>query len=295
MCEIAYFLLKERGVSEVLVPASFPVLYADTLRKKGLMVHSRQEPFFEERLIKSNDEVRAISSTQRAVERAVREASLVLRKSKIQGKFLIYQKKRLTSEYLKRVINVSLMESGCVPTRTIVACGPQSVDPHHEGAGMLCAHQPIVIDVFPFSDQNRYFADMTRTFVHGKASDKLKRMYRAVSGAQKIAFGKIRHGVSGKSVHQAILAHFEKSGFKSGEIDGRMQGFFHSTGHGVGLEIHEPPRISNSDEILKTGQVVTVEPGLYYQDSGGIRIEDMVLVTKTGCLNLTKFPKALEL
>ncbi|MBI2120109.1 MAG: aminopeptidase P family protein, partial [Parcubacteria group bacterium] len=203
--------------------------------------------------------------------------------------------KRLTSEMVKEVINVKLMEAGSIAAHTIVSCGTQCVDPHHQGSGPLLACESIIMDVFPRSSRSRYFADMSRTAVRGKASEKLKRMYRAVKEGQDIAFRQIRDGADGMKIHEAIVKYFETCGFRTGEIGGRMQGFFHGTGQGVGLDIHEPPRISRGRDILRAGQVVTVEPGLYYLDAGGVRIEDMVLVTKTGYKNLTRFPKVLEI
>jgi len=159
----------------------------------------------------------------------------------------------------------------------------------------LYANQSIIMDIFPRDSQSRYFADLTRTVVRGKASPKLKKMFEAVKEGQQIAFKSIRDGTDGSMIHTAIQNRFEALGFKTGVQNGRMQGFFHGTGHGLGLEIHEPPRISLGKDILKTGQVVTVEPGLYYEDAGGIRLEDDVVVTKTGCFNLTRLPKILEL
>ncbi|MBI4395272.1 MAG: aminopeptidase P family protein, partial [Candidatus Omnitrophica bacterium] len=293
--EIVHFLLKERRAEKLLVPADFPIEYADQLRAKGYSIRFKRDPFFEKRMVKTQSEIKAISETQRATERAVKEAIQILKKSKIKGRFLIYQGKKLTSEFVKQIINVSLMESDCIAAHTIVSCGKQCVDPHNQGSGPLLAHQSIIMDVFPHSSQSRYFADMTRTVVRGKASEKLKKMYRAVREGQEIAFDRIRDGADGAKIHEAIARHFERLGFKTGEIGGRMQGFFHGTGHGVGLDIHEPPRISRGRDILRAGVVITVEPGLYYLDTGGVRIEDMVLVTKTGCKNLTKFPKILEI
>lgn len=295
MVEMIHFLLKERGVNQLLVPADFPIEYADTLRAKGYSIRHKADPFYEKRMIKTKHEVEAITHTQRHTERAVGEAIRILKKTKIRGRYLIYKGKRLTSEDVKQIINVTLMESGCIAAHTIVSCGRQCVDPHNQGSGPLFAHESIIMDVFPHSSESRYFADMTRTVVRGKASEKLKKMYRAVKGGQEIAFSRIRDGVDGQKIHDAIFRYFEQLGFRTGEIDGRMQGFFHGTGHGVGLDIHEPPRISRGRDTLRAGEVVTVEPGLYYLDTGGVRIEDMVLVTKTGCKNLTQFPKILEL
>ena len=120
-------------------------------------------------------------------------------------------------------------------------------------------------------------------------------MYNAVLGAQEMALGEIRAGVRADSIHKKVQNHFESKGFKTGEKDGKIQGFFHGTGHGVGLDIHELPNISlGNKKPLRAGNVVTIEPGLYYPEIGGVRIEDLVVVTKTGCKNLTKFPKFLE-
>lgn len=293
--DIAHFILTERGIREFSVPANFPTVYADELRRRGHLVHPKREPFFEHRAIKSKIEIEAIEHSQRAIEKAVRIAESVLQKSVIHGSFLYYRKKRLTSEFLKRAIQIALMEENCVVKYTIVASGPQTSNPHDAGHGPVPANQPIIMDVFPQSLDSQYFADMTRTFVRGKASPEIKKMYRAVRQAQELVFEKIHAGANGKLIHEAVVHFFDKSGFKTGEFGGHMQGFFHGTGHGVGLEVHEAPRISRIDSILKEGAVVTVEPGLYYHKIGGVRIEDMVVVTKHGCRNLTKYRKVLEI
>ncbi|HLD50407.1 MAG TPA: M24 family metallopeptidase, partial [bacterium] len=157
------------------------------------------------------------------------------------------------------------------------------------------ANQSIIMDIFPRDSETRYFADLSRTVVRGKASPKLKKMFAAVLEGQEIAFRAIRDGADGSLIHTAIQKCFENLGFKTGVQNGRVQGFFHGTGHGLGLDIHEAPRISLGKDILKTNQIVTVEPGLYYEDAGGVRLEDDVVVTKTGCLNLAKLPKVLEI
>jgi len=293
--KIVDFLLKDRDIKKLLVPGDFPIQYADTFRAAGYEIQVGKDPFYPQRMIKSKDEVEAIAKTLRHTEQAIEAAISILKRSKIKGKYLIHRGKRLTSEDIKQVINVSLMEAGCIAAHTIVSCGKQCVDPHDQGSGPFLAHQSIIMDVFPHSSGKRYFADTTRTVVRGKASAKLKKMYHAVAEGQEIAFRQIRHGAHGKKIHTDISNYFESLGFKTGTIGKRIQGFFHGTGHGVGLDIHEPPRISIVDDVLKAGQVVTVEPGLYYADAGGVRLEDMVLVTKTGCRNLSKLPKVLEI
>ncbi len=284
-------LLEEQGARAVTVPANFPVEYADRLREKGIRVTPKPDPFFPERLIKSEEEIKAIEATQRHTEAALDAALAVLRGSEIRGEYVCWRGAVLTAEALKKVINVSLMENDCIAQHTIVACGIQGVDPHNQGSGPIRAHESVVFDIFPRSSRTRYFADMTRTLVKGKASAGLKRMYEAVLAAQLRGIELIRDGASGQAVHAKVSRTLERFGFETGVVDGRHQGFFHGTGHGVGLDIHEPPRISKVAHTLQAGQVVTVEPGLYYPQWGAVRIEDLVVVETEGCRNLTCAPK----
>ena len=293
--ELIADFLKGKKIQRLLVPGDFPLVYADLFRKHGFHLTAKPDPFFAERTLKTKTEVRAIEEAQRHTEAACRAACETLARSKIKKGKLYFRGRLLTSEAIKKIVNVTLMERDCVAQHTIIACGIQGIDPHNEGSGPLYANQPIVMDIFPQSVKTRYYADLSRTVVRGRAAPKLKKMYAAVREGQEIAFRSVRHGADGSKIHREIHQYFERLGFHTGERNGRMQGFFHGTGHGVGLEIHELPRISVGRDILKAGQVVTVEPGLYYEDAGGVRLEDMVLVTRTGCRNLTKIPKVLEL
>ena len=287
-------LLKSHAVTEVDVPADFSVAYADALRKRGYTLHPTPEPFFPERMVKSKEEIAHLTESLRITEEALERAVELITNSEVKAGTLWIGGKPLTAELLRKAMHLTMMERGCLAQHTIIACGAQAVDPHNEGAGPLKANEPIVMDVFPQHAETRYFADITRTVVKGKASPKVRKMFEAVKAGQEIAYRMIKDGVDGAAVHQAIMDSFERQGFTTGEQNGRMQGFFHGTGHGVGLEIHEPPRVSAKPDILKAGMVVTVEPGLYYLDAGGMRIEDMVVVTQTGCDVLTKAPKVLE-
>ena len=246
-------------------------------------------------MVKTAEEVRHIEDAQRATEEAVAAAHGMLRRAEIKDAQLWIDGVLVTSERIKKLVNVKLMERDCIAQHTIVAGGEQACDPHNEGNGPLPAHRSIIFDVFPRSATSRYFADMSRTVVLGTASPELKRLYCIVKDAQEDAIGKIKDGADGMKIHQGICARFEKAGYKTGLVNGRMQGYFHGTGHGVGLDIHEAPRISRTGSLLQEGHVVTVEPGLYYPGLGAVRIEDMVLVTKDGCRNLTNFPKVFEL
>jgi Xaa-Pro aminopeptidase len=286
--------LRERGVRRLLVPAHFPTEYADKLRSREYEVRAKEGIFFEERLVKSGVEIEWITETQRQAEAAMAVAIQAIREAEIRGNELYRDGARLTSDEVRRLIHHALLDRDCFAERTIVAGGEHGSDPHHEGTGPLPAHQPIVIDIFPRSSRTRYFADITRTVVKGRASVRVKQMYEAVLQAQAQAIALIRHEADGAAIHQEVTAGFERVGFRTGEADGRMQGFFHGTGHGLGLEIHEPPRMGKRGAVLHAGNVVTVEPGLYYPGEGGVRIEDVVVVTETGCRNISQFQKVLE-
>ncbi len=288
-------VLKAHQAKTIDVPLDFSVWHADGLRQRGYEIIPKPDPFYPQRMVKSEEEIAALTQSLRATEDALACAIELIHNSEIKpDKTLWIGGKPLTAEMVRKVLHMQLMERDCVGQHTIIACGIQAVDPHNEGTGPLKAHEPIVMDVFPQHAVTRYFADITRTVVKGKASDKVRRMFEAVKEGQEIAFRMIKDGVDGSTVHRAILDYFNSLGFKTGEQNGRMQGFFHGTGHGLGLEIHEPPRVSPRPDLLKAGMVVTVEPGLYYADAGGMRIEDTVVVTADGCRVLTQAPKVLE-
>ncbi len=287
-------VLRGRGVRRVTVPHDFPLGLADRLRARRIGVKTRPAPFFAERIRKTPREVRAIEAAQRAVEEAVEAAVDLLRRAKIRGDRVVFRGETVTSEYLKRIINIRLMERNCVARDTIVAVGDQGCDPHHRGSGPVRPGRTLIMDVFPRSGDTRYHADMTRTVVKGKASPAVKRLYAAVAEAQEAAFASIRAGADGRAVHREVQGVFERLGYRTGPRGKGMEGFFHGTGHGVGLDVHEAPSIGVKGTRLEAGAVVTVEPGLYYPGTGAVRLEDMVLVTRAGCRNLTRFPRELE-
>jgi Xaa-Pro aminopeptidase len=285
-------VFKELKIKGALVPGSFPIKYADELRKLGYRIdYKKREPFFEERLKKTAQEIDFIRDALKKTSKAMELAIRMIASSEIKKDKLFLNGKVLTSERIKGEINAELSRSGFTAQHTIVAGGTQSSMPHHTGEGPLLAEKPIVIDIFPRSQENGYFGDMTRTVVKGEPSEEGERMYQTVLKGQKLGIRLIKDGVKAKEVHGAIVDFFKKNGFETGNIDGKQQGFIHSTGHGLGLEIHEPPRVSSGDDVLEEGNVVTVEPGLYYEKLGGVRIEDVVVVKKDGCLNLTRCPK----
>jgi Xaa-Pro aminopeptidase len=295
MAHVIERVLRDHGCSACGVPSNFPLELADQLRKRKIKVEAKPSPLFPERLLKTPEEIRAIESAQRATEEAVEDALELLRRSKIRGHKIYHKGEVVTSELLKRVINVKLMERNCIAKNTIVASGDQGCDPHNRGTGAVHPDQTLILDVFPRSGDSHYFADMTRTVVKGTPTEAVRHLYSAVLEAQEVGISGVRHGVNGKDVHTEVKKVFERLNYKTEPRNGKMVGYFHGTGHGVGLDIHESPSISTRDSILETNAVVTVEPGLYYFGTGGVRLEDMVLVTKAGCRNLTKFPKELVL
>ena len=289
-------VFKEFETRHARVPWNFPVLLADELRNLGISLTVESGTFWDRREIKTREEIGHIRDSLRVAEAGMEAGIATLRRTKISRScYLELDGTRLTSEILKAIINTTIMERGWVPSHTIVSSGKQAVDPHNEGSGPIRAHTPIIIDIFPRSQKSGYFGDMTRTVVRGQASERLKRAYQAVKEAQNIGFNKIRPRASAHKIHQEILSYFNRHGFETGLRDGRMQGFFHGTGHGLGLDIHEAPSFGlTARNRFRKNQVVTVEPGLYYSGMGGVRLEDVVVVTDSGCKNLVRFPKFLE-
>ena len=294
---LAAATLRKLNIRRVGVPGQFRVGLARGLEQAGFTIQVVNEPAYPRRLIKTKDEIVCITEVQRQVERAMRAAEAMLHRSRIVKNRLVLAGRTLTAEDLRRVINLTLMEKGIVAAQTVVAPGDQAVDPHNLGSGPIRPHQPVVIDIFPRSSKTHYFADMTRTVLKGRPSETLFRQYRAVLRAQKIGLSMIKPGVAVRTVHKAVAECFERLGYATGERDGRLQGFTHSTGHGVGLEIHEPPKIGLVPPAVRfrKGMVVTVEPGLYYLGTGGVRIEDLVVVEEKGSKNLTRYPKKLAI
>jgi Xaa-Pro aminopeptidase len=295
VADVTAYFLKSRKVSKVRVPENFNLGLADALRQRGITVECKLDPFFEERVYKSKEEVALITQSLRHTEAAIHKLERVLRQSKIVGRRIAYRGQWVTSEMLRRVLNVSMMENNCVGNHTIVASGNQGCDPHQEGNGFVWANQSLIVDVFPRSGETLYYADITRTFVKGKASPALRAQYEAVRMAQEKGIGMVAPGVNGKEVHRAIQSEMESRGYATEKRKGVMVGFFHGTGHGLGLDVHEPPRINSTEHWLKKGEVVTVEPGLYYPGVGAVRIEDLLVVTEKGSQNLTVYPKKLEI
>jgi Xaa-Pro aminopeptidase len=292
-------LLEKLGAADapLSVPPTLAVAYADALRDTGLDLNPDGKLFEGLRRAKTSEEVAHVEKAQLAVEKACEHAVGILREAEVDGNgALLWRGEALTSEILRSEINVELLRRNCLGDGTIAAGGSQAADPHERGSGPLRAGEAIILDIFPKDLSSRYYADMTRTFAKGDPSEDLRRMYDAVLESQEAALAMIGPGVDGKDVHEKVSQVLHDAGYET-QVHDRKEGkpltvgFFHGTGHGVGLEIHEAPRLSLSSEKLIPSDIVSVEPGLYYPEIGGVRIEDLVVVTEDGCRNLTRFPK----
>src|SRR5260221_8334508 len=297
MAKVIRFLLKAARLKKIFVQQNFPLGLARELAKLRIKVKVKPGAFFPNREFKTAEEVKKISAALMMAEVGLAEGIHALKNSKIGRKRrLIYHNVPLTSEKLRAIIDTAILQAGGLASHTIVAGGKQACNPHEQGHGVLRANEPIILDVFPRSIKTGYFGDITRTVVKGRADGGVRKLYHTVRRGQDLAFEQMRNKASCREIHQQVLDFFAKEGYKTGRKGGRMQGFFHGTGHGLGLEVHEAPRLSpTSIEVLATGHVVTVEPGLYYTELGGVRLEDGALLTSNGPRNLTKFAKGLEL
>ena len=289
-------ILKERRIKKISVPGNFPHGLARQLRDLNVKVKLCDGECFPRRELKSTEEIKKISAALMMAEVGLSEGIQALKRAKTgKNNRLVLNNAPLTSERLRAIIDTAIIQAGGLASHTIVACGDQACDPHERGSGPIKANAPIILDVFPRSQKTGYFGDITRTVVKGRASESVRKVYHTVAQGQDIAFKSLRSGVSGHEVHKVVSDYFESQGFKTGKLKGRMQGFFHGTGHGIGLEVHEGPRLSkSSDDKLLPGHVVTIEPGLYYPGLGGVRLEDMAVLTRSSAKNLTKFEKVLE-
>ena len=296
---IANVAKQELGTgTKICVPSNFPVIVADVLRNQGLVV----EPMFgvveKARETKDKQEVEIIREMQRINESVTSDAIDLIANSDIgSNKTLFLNGEPLTVGKVKSFFGHKLLESGCIPEEDlIVACGNNSSDPHYVGESEdeLKADQPIILDIYPRSIQKRYWTDMTRTVVKGRAT---KKMFETVFEAKNASFDAICAGAVGSQVYDVCCDVLEKSGYKTTRGGKKVtRGMTHSLGHGVGLQIHESPRIGEfSDFPLEEHAVVTVEPGLYDSDVGGVRLEDIIEITKSGYNNLTGMETLLEI
>ncbi len=293
--ELIMKILQEEQVESIEVPGYFNLYTAEELKKSGIEVVPVEEVIMtKEREIKDEREITYMKKAQSACEKAMALAISVIEGSTVNGNVLMENGEILTSDRVKAYIEHALIDAGCTCDggEPIVACGKRAADPHFSGTGPLVANEPIIIDIFPRLKVERYFADMTRTVVKGEPENRINEMYEAVLAAQNAALALVQAGVTCRDVHNCVCDIFEERGYDTIRTGGK-RGFIHSTGHGVGLNVHENPSVSDNEYVLQKGNVITIEPGLYDPEVGGVRLEDMVLVLKNGCENLTRLEKKL--
>jgi Xaa-Pro aminopeptidase len=272
---------------KVLVPPDFPIALANSLSEyctilvdKGTVRSMRAK--------KSKNEVLLMKNVQKATEKAMGLAVSLIKKASVKKGILYIDGKPLTSEFIKFSMHSLLLQHGCSAVDTIVSCGDETSIPHMTGSGPLKSGEPIVIDLFPVEENSGYYADMTRTIVKGDPTPDIIEMYTALREAKRLGIAGVKAGVSGADIHQVVVDFFKDTGYES-----NSRGFIHNLGHGVGLQVHELPTVGPSGTTLVSGNVITIEPGLYYPGIGGVRLEDIGVVTKTGFENFTVFPEEL--
>lgn len=287
------------GVVQAVVPAGFPLSTADGLRAAGVEVACDQRLFDTRRRVKTAAELAGIRRAQEAAEAGMAAARELLRRADADASGVLQlEGSPLRSEDLKEAIGRALLAHGASADELIASHGAQSAIGHHGGEGAIRAGEPVVIDLFPRDDASACYADMTRTFVVGEVPEEIAEWHRLCKAALDEGLAAVRPGVSGRSLFDRTCALFEAEGFPTQRTkrDGETleRGFFHSLGHGVGLAVHEEPLLGLiGHEPLVAGDVITLEPGLYRPGLGGVRLEDLVLVTAEGAENLTRFPYEL--
>lgn len=287
-------IVKRFGFPGIEVPPHFPAGIVESLRKSKLKVIVSAGSFMEQRRWKKANEVKKIQYGVELAAVGLARGEEVLKQSKIRrDRKLYWGNGVLTSERLRGEIDAAIVRVNGLPANTIVAGGNQACDPHERGSGVLKAHEAIILDIFPRDSKTGYFGDLTRTFVKGRPSDPLRHLYETVKEGKAWVMKQVRPGQSGKQIHQALVDRFAKAGYPTEERKGKWFGFFHGIGHGLGLQVHEAPRFSDTD--FQVGEVITIEPGIYYPGLGGVRLEDVVVVTPTGIRNLTRLPEVFEI
>lgn len=290
-------VLRAEHITQVVTTNDMPLWVADSLRKNGIDLLCVPDAILQQREVKQNDEREKIEHVQQATERAMQQAITLITNATVGIDGWLYDGKEvMTSERLRAVIANCLQRDNCCADKgTYVTSGPESAYPSNLGQGPIQAHQPIILDIYPRHEEYRYYADMTRTVSKGTPSHDILRMYEVTQDVLKRACALLHPGKNGREVFEEVCSYYEQYGYATYTRNGSypQQGFMHSLGHGVGLDLHEAPKLGPWDSWLREGQVVSVEPGLYLPGIGGVRIEDLIYITATGCCNLTNFPQML--
>lgn len=288
---IALAACRHFGLTRASVPPDFPLALADYLRAAGVELNTDDESFTARRRAKTSTQIDGIRRAQRGAEAAVDAITELLAAADQRGTQVILDGEPLTSERLKSAAREAFAAHGVGADDFIVAHGYQTCVGHHMGSGPIGIGEPITVDLWPRDEETGCFTDMTRTYVVGEVNEELRRYHSLAREALERSVAAIRPGVRAADVYGSACDIFETAGLPTqrtkqpGEV--LLNGFFHSLGHGVGLEVHEAPSLGQSDEILVEGDVLAVEPGCYRQGFGGVRLEDLVIVTADGAESVT--------
>ncbi len=285
--------LRRAGVTHAYGDRTLPLIFADFARKAGITIECDPDCWVNERRQKSDEEIDHLREAQRVTEGAIQMACELIAKAGVRADgVLLHEGSPLTSERVRAAVDHWLLDQNFSNPKSIIAGGPIASDCHNYGTGELRTSEPVIVDIFPCDRRTRYNGDCTRTVVNGDIPDEVIRMHAAVRAAKLAAENTIRVGVTGEAVHLATIAALADHGYPFGlpGDDNPLSycAMTHGTGHGIGLDVHEPPLLDRKGPPLLAGEALTVEPGLYRRDLGAVRIEDMVIVTETGCLNLNK-------
>ena len=289
---------RELGIESAVVPPSFPLGHADHLRANGIELTVERDLFDNRRRSKNETEIAGIRRAQKACEAALDASRDLLRRAQPNGAGLEVDGEPLTCERIKRVIEDVFADHGVEGSDMIVAHGQQTAVGHNMGSGQIAPNETIVFDLFPRDKATGCYSDMTRTYVVGEPSDEVQEWHKLVKRALETSTAGVKPGVNGQTLFEQVCEQFHEAGYKTqlhkepGEV--LEEGFFHSLGHGVGLEVHELPSMGRAGQELVPGDVITIEPGLYKPGYGGLRLEDIVLVTDDGYEVLTDYPYDLK-
>lgn len=287
------------GVRDAVVPVTFPTGDADHLRAAGIELRVDQAHFDARRRVKNATEVEGIRRACRAVEAGMRAGLELLRTADRSNGQLVLNGEPLTCERVKLAVEQAFGEHGAAAEEFIVSHGAQTAVGHDMGSGAIASDDVVLFDLFPRDRETGCYSDFTRTVTVGPPPEELREYHRLCREALDLAIGLVKPGAVGKEIHAAVCDFFHRHGQKTqlhkeeGEV--LRDGFYHAPGHGVGLEVHEEPGLGRLGAELVAGDVVAVEPGLYRNGYGGVRLEDLLLVTDDGCEVLTDFPYDLEL
>jgi Xaa-Pro aminopeptidase len=295
LAELAVRYVKSLGPTRFTVPENFPVWLADRLRSDGIELDVDQDVFDDRRRVKTEAQLAGMRRAQRAAEAAMDACRELLRSAEQRGDDLLVDGEPLTVERVKSAMNAVFAAHDTTADEYIVAPAGQGAVGHDMGSGPIRAGEPVVVDIWPRDNESAVYTDMTRTFVVGEVPDDVRKWHGLVKEALDRAVSEVKAGADAKAIFDGTCEIFEAAGEPTQRTkqagEALMDGFFHGLGHGVGLEVHEAPGLGRtSDKALVAGDVVTVEPGLYRSGYGGVRLEDIVLVTENGAENLTQYP-----